>query len=57
MNWIFGGEDDRAALRARTPSGKTPPQLCGQCRALKKECQCVSGVVVAKDGKIGRAHV
>lgn len=50
MNWIFGGEDDRAAQRARTPSGKTPPQLCGQCRALKKECQCVSGVVVAKDG-------
>jgi len=46
MSWLFGGEEHNS----RTPSGKPAPQLCRQCRALKKECQCASGVVVAKDG-------
>lgn len=52
MSWLFGNAEDQEALRAsaKTPSGKAPPQICTQCRALKRDCQCASGIVVAKDG-------
>jgi len=47
MSWFSSSPP---APEARTPSGRPAPQLCTQCRALKKECQCKSAIVVAKDG-------